>query len=234
MFCSKCGSKLEDGSKFCHNCGNQLSFVKEVEKVTKNDVEGKKQNNKKIGLFWLIAPSVFLIIILVVWGVMSFVFESIGISESPNVTQNIIQVILGFLGIVDVIAIIAGIPLGIIYLNKESLSAAEADPRSGRGVESVFPEELNHWSWGAAGLSWIWGAANRVWISFLMFIPLVNIVFWIFLGIYGNKWAWQKNYWRSVEDFKKSQDKWKVWGIIFFVLSILSVIGSLISSGNNS
>lgn len=229
-----CGSKLEDSKKFCHQCGNQVSVKSDLPKVEKENGKNKKPNNKKIGLFWLISPGVFLIIIMIIWGIATFLFQSISGVGNYSVSNSIVQVVLGFFGIIAVIGMIIGIPIGIIYLNKQVLTPEESDPRSGRGSNSDFPKELNHWNWGAAGLSWIWGASNRVWISFLVFIPLVNIVFWIFLGIYGNKWAWQKNYWRSVEDFQKSQEKWKVWGIIFFVLSVLSVIGSLISGGNNS
>lgn len=43
----------------------------------------------------------------------------------------------------------------------------------------------------------------------------------IVLGIKGNEWAWRNNKWESVEQFISSQNKWKPWGIIFFILAIL-------------
>lgn len=30
MFCSKCGSKVEDGQKFCPNCGNTMNAAPEA------------------------------------------------------------------------------------------------------------------------------------------------------------------------------------------------------------
>jgi hypothetical protein len=42
---------------------------------------------------------------------------------------------------------------------------------SGRGAQSVVPEEIKRWNWGAFCLHWIWGIGNRVWITFLILIP---------------------------------------------------------------
>ena len=30
MFCNKCGTKLLEGSNFCHHCGNNLKEVKVI------------------------------------------------------------------------------------------------------------------------------------------------------------------------------------------------------------
>lgn len=29
MFCSKCGTNLQDGTQFCHNCGNKIGEVQQ-------------------------------------------------------------------------------------------------------------------------------------------------------------------------------------------------------------
>lgn len=90
------------------------------------------------------------------------------------------------------------------------------------------PEEIKGWSWGAFLLTWIWGIFNSVFISLLMFIPLVNVVIWILLGIKGNEWAWQNKRWESIEQFKRVQKKWAIAGVIVFiaglVLGVLQVI----------
>ena len=49
MFCTKCGEKQEEGSKFCTNCGATLEEVKEEKKATKKEepkVEEKKEEVK--------------------------------------------------------------------------------------------------------------------------------------------------------------------------------------------
>jgi len=104
------------------------------------------------------------------------------------------------------------------------------DQRSGKGVASVVPEEIKGWSWGAAGLTWIWGIYHNVWISLLSFIPLVNLVMIVYLGLKGNELAWRSNKWTSVEEFKTAQGKWQTWGIIFFILGVLSFLSRLSSS----
>lgn len=188
------------------------------------------QRNKKIGLFLLIGPFVGLIAILVIYAIVAFVINaSVGAgAESPSIVANIINVILGLLGIICVIGILVGIPLGIIYLNKKELvEGAKYDERSGKKEASVVPEEIKGWNWGAAGLTWIWGVYHGVWISLLMFIPFVNLVMWIILGIKGSEWAWKARPWESVERFVASQKKWKPWGIAFFIISLLSGILSI-------
>ncbi|PIQ67350.1 ribonuclease G [Candidatus Uhrbacteria bacterium CG_4_10_14_0_2_um_filter_41_7] len=98
------------------------------------------------------------------------------------------------------------------------------DERSGKGEASIIPNEIKGWNWGAAGLTWIWGVPHGVWISLLVLIPFVNIIMWIFLGLKGNEWAWKKQQWESVEKFISYQNKWKPWGIAFFILGILGLL----------
>tara|TARA_Y100000310_G_scaffold260903_1_gene270042 strand:+ start:11206 stop:11379 length:174 start_codon:yes stop_codon:yes gene_type:complete len=50
----------------------------------------------------------------------------------------------------------------------------------------------------------------------------------IVLGIKGNEWAWRAQKWESVEKFQTSQNKWKPWGIVFFVLILLSIISNIL------
>ena len=46
MFCTKCGEKQEEGSKFCTNCGAPLEEVKEEKKTTKKE-EPKEEEKKE-------------------------------------------------------------------------------------------------------------------------------------------------------------------------------------------
>ena len=76
-------------------------------------------------------------------------------------------------------------------------------------------------------MTWIWGVYHSVWISLLVFIPLVNIVMIIVLGIKGSEWVWRKNKWESVGKVVSSQNTWKPWGIIFFILAMLGTVASI-------
>ncbi|MDR6226877.1 ribonuclease G [Desmospora profundinema] len=90
--------------------------------------------------------------------------------------------------------------------------------------ESV-PAEIKKWSWGAFFLGPIWGIFNNVWIALLGFIPLVNLVMIIVLGLKGNEWAWNNKEWRDVEHFQKVQRAWGWWGFgIFLVSLVISII----------
>ncbi len=185
--------------------------------------------NKKIGLFLLIGPIVCLVAVFMVYAIVAFIGESMGQTlESPSMGISIARVILGFLGLVCAIAFIVGIPLGIIFLNKKELiSGIKYDERSGNKGASVVPEEIRGWNWGAAGLTWIWGLWHGVWISLLFFIPVINIIMVIVMGIKGSEWAWKAQKWQSVESFTASQKKWKPWGILFFILMILGLVSNL-------
>lgn len=194
-----------------------------------------KRRNKIIGLCWLI-PLAMLPFILAVYKVASFVgaqtatAQMSGLAPTNSVAAwlSILRVVLGFAGIVAVVGIIVGIPVGIIYLAKHVfVPGTKFDERSGKGEASVVPEEIKGWNWGAVGLNWIWGVSHGVWISLICLIPLVGFIFQFVLGADGNEWAWKNEKWESVEAFKRSQAKWKVWGIVFFVLSMLIMLGQL-------
>lgn len=147
----------------------------------------------------------------------------LGAGDTRQTVARIINVALGFLGILCVLAIFICVPLGIIFLVKKDYDPkVKYDERSGKGKGSVVPDEIKGWNWGAAGLGIIWGLYHNVWISLLNFIPVVNWFWWIFLGVYGNEWAWKKQRWTSVAEFKDTQRKWMPWGIVFFILWSLS------------
>lgn len=180
----------------------------------------------KRGIFWLVGPTILLIFTLALYSVATFIATSLNVTEGSDQQTifNLTQIVLGFLGIIDVIALIIGIPLGIINLVKKiPASNIPFDVRSGKGNASVIPEEIKGWNWGAAGLTWIWGFSHGVWLSALTFIPVVSLFMWVILGIKGNEWAWSAQPWVSVEAFKRDQAKWKVWGIVMFILTIVLI-----------
>ena len=123
------------------------------------------------------------------------------------------------------------------------------------GVEeiAVNPMELDRalkrFNWGVFGFVWLWGLGNgsfnKTWISivvdiaagFLNIIPLIGpiLVFAamigirIYLGINGNKWAFENRAWWSLTDFTETQKRWAtataiIVGFYVFIM-ILTIIG---------
>jgi ribosomal protein S27AE len=105
-----------------------------------------------------------------------------------------------------------------ITLEKE---APAVQNTSGQGGQAVVPREVMGWSWGAFLLNWIWSIGNNVWIGLLCLIPYAGILMIIILGVKGNEWAWQHKRWDSVEHFKRTQKKWRDWGIGLLIIGIL-------------
>lgn len=95
---------------------------------------------------------------------------------------------------------------------------------SGLGKESIVPQEIQKWNWGAFFLNWIWGIGNSTYIALLMFVPFVNFILPFVLGAKGSKWAWQKRTWRDIEHFKRTQKKWAISGLVFWVVVLPAFI----------
>jgi hypothetical protein len=79
-----------------------------------------------------------------------------------------------------------------------------------------FPEEAKGLNWGGFLLGPIWGVFNGVWLSLLCLVigPIMSII----LLFKGNEWAWNGKQWQSVEEFKASQKKWAIAGVVILVL----------------
>jgi len=94
---------------------------------------------------------------------------------------------------------------------------------SGMGSKAPVPPGLGEWNWGGFLLTWMWGIGNNVWWSFLVFVPYLGFLVmpWV-LAFKGNEWAWQSRRWESVEQFKRVQRTWMLWGVW------ISIAGTLI------
>lgn len=101
-------------------------------------------------------------------------------------------------------------------------------PQPGAPMVQPVPHEIQGWNWGAAGLTWIWGIKFNVWLSLLMFFPPLSWFWWVVLGVKGNEWAWGARHWSSVDEFHAAQQPWKKWGLIVFVLGIVTSIALVI------
>jgi len=96
---------------------------------------------------------------------------------------------------------------------------------SGQGKKATVPAEIDRWNWGAFLLNWIWGVGNNTYIALLMFVPFVNFIMPIVLGVKGSAWAWQNKEWESIDHFKAAQKKWAIWSGIVYVCLIAASAG---------
>jgi hypothetical protein len=98
-----------------------------------------------------------------------------------------------------------------------------------RGAEEM--KKLEKWNWGAFLLAPFWTLSNKLekW-TILTFIPGVNIPTVIYLGLKGNRLAYQKSAIKNIDQFMTLQGHWNAWAIRLFWIGIgISVIGVSIS-----
>ena len=86
-----------------------------------------------------------------------------------------------------------------------------------------LPEGVRGWNWGAFMFTFFWGVGNRAYLSFLVLVPILNIVWPFICGGLGNKWAWQSGYFKDVETFRVAQSTWNRAGLVSFIV-VLAVI----------
>ena len=105
-------------------------------------------------------------------------------------------------------------------------------------------------NWGAFFLTWIWGLGNKVWITLLIIpvwflfaifstlieatgllvgfahsmmmvvLNLALLAIQILFGVNGNRWAWKKKKYKSVEHFHKIQ---RIWAVVATILVIINI-----------
>lgn len=127
------------------------------------------------------------------------------------------------------------------FLQRE---ATLEDNDSGQGELSHLPPQLAGSNWGAGILTVVWGVAMQVkggqlllWFILLM-LPVIGLIFPLYLLLKGNEIAWKNRRWASYEEFRTVQKKWTLIGfalagvlaIIFVLFSvwIYSMVGSLL------
>lgn len=64
----------------------------------------------------------------------------------------------------------------------------------------------------------------------ILLLSLVFLGFYIYFLYFtikhGRRLAWNRNNWKSFEDFQHSEDRWMPWGVIFFVIVCLYFVAS--------
>lgn len=180
--------------------------------------------------FYFAGPTLGIILSVIAFAVVSFLVNS-GAIQQGGTGQTLANTLIFILGALSVSALPIGIILGIIDLSKRkrtipathsSASAAEMTLEASRG-----------WNWGAFWLTWIWGVANGVPKSLWVWVPLWGFVYAFILGAKGNQWAWESGQWDSVEEFRSSQRKWAIWGLVVVgVIFVLYVLAAAAGSGS--
>lgn len=182
--------------------------------------------NRKISVLWLTIPTIAVLLVLLAFTLINALlggFQYAVGGVSPTLLRGA-NYFLGIVGMLAVIAVPVGFIVAIFYTLKDNMREGEYDGRSGMGEAAVMPEELKGWNWGAAGLGYLWGFYYRSWLTLFAFVPVLNFVWWIAMGLEGNRWAWEKNSWHSVEEFRASQKKWRVWGMISLFISLFALV----------
>lgn len=192
------------------------------------------QRNKKVGVLWLIVPFITLFVTLSLWAVAMFVFGRLGIvgaSAATDVNQTILRLInvfLGLVGVIAVIGILVGVPIGIFYLIRKP---EENDVNRLRtlpvyaGLTTEQIEYISKWSWGAFLGGIIWPLGNGLWLwALLRIIPLVGLYAWIKMSLSGRQMSWEKGGWKSFDQFKKRQQIVAAVAWALFVLGIFLVL----------
>jgi hypothetical protein len=80
----------------------------------------KSNRNKKIGILLIVGPFVGLAALMFIYAIISFLFMKTGAGASMITLIQIINIILGLLGVVFVIGTIIGPVLGIVFLLKKN------------------------------------------------------------------------------------------------------------------
>lgn len=110
-------------------------------------------------------------------------------------------------------------------LEKVLKQTDDAANTSGHGKNSVVPDGVRGWSWGAFLLNFVWAIDNKVWVGTLSIIPYLGVVIMFILGFKGRELAWQSKHWESVEQFNKVQRNWSKWAVgttgAFLVLAVI-------------
>lgn len=241
MNCQNCGNVLSEGAKFCTTCGKPATASHDSQPIQAtpiSPVEAERLYKKYGRLRWIAAlgPITVVFLIVSIWGALNFLNELSQSSGSLKVITDIFGLIIPIIIALAVLAIPIGIILAFRYNNKRNqITLVNYDQRSGQGYNSVVPDEIRKWNWGAFGLTFFWGLRFGVVSALLCLIPFVGLVWAFVLGAKGSEWAWRNNKWRSVEDFKKSRRRWNIAGIIALLIIIpLGIIGAFLEGSSST
>lgn len=89
-------------------------------------------------------------------------------------------------------------------------------------------QPVRGWNWGAFMFTFVWGIANGCWQPFLVFVPLLNIIWPFVCGFKGHTWAMKSGTWRTVEEYNAVMKSWNRAGLANFIVCIVLCLISFI------
>ena len=89
---------------------------------------------------------------------------------------------------------------------------------------SMVPNEIKKWNWGAFMYNMIWGIGNKSYITLLCLVPILNIVWPFICGAKGNEWAWKNGNYSNTREFFLVQDTWNRAGFVAFIIALIFVV----------
>jgi hypothetical protein len=114
-FCENCGTKIEDGVKFCPNCGKALNALpneaaapliqEQPNVVDNNNIDEKKKLNTMALIGFIVGLISLLLNFVGIMGIIACIFSGVGIGNfNPKTENNKWMAIIGLLcGIFSVI-----------------------------------------------------------------------------------------------------------------------------------
>jgi len=190
---------------------------------------------KNLGILLIVFPVPLLIATLAAFAVFSFVIGSM--ASSGDVTNlaamaAIVRVVLGFVGVIAVLGMLVGIPVGIylvISANRGTIGSKRQDPK----FASLSDEDFNFVTGASLGAflsPFVWAIANGLYLDALLsLVPFYGIYEWIKLTVYGKRMSWETGKFATVAAFRKRQ---LIALIIGTLISVLGVASQVMDSGN--
>lgn len=108
-------------------------------------------------------------------------------------------------------------------------------PDNEETINETDKQKLTKWNWAAFLMAPFWTLANKLDKWFLLtVIPGVNVVAIIYLGLKGNRLAYEKSTIRNISEFMLFQAHWNKWAIRIMSISIgISLTFMIISKIGN-
>ncbi|HBL39064.1 TPA: hypothetical protein DDZ10_00075 [Candidatus Uhrbacteria bacterium] len=183
-------------------------------------------SKRQIGILWMSIPFLTLAIVLLLFsltgGVLTFFIQNT--TGSTGAFQGF-GIILGILGVLAIIGMIIGIPVGLYFFSRIEPHEVSNLVRHA-AYEHLTHEQVEYiakWSWSAFFMRWIWTLCNRgvrFW-TLGFFAPIVQQYFWVKIAMHGRRMTWESGRWQSFKEFRKRQ---RILAWVAWVLAILSVI----------
>ena len=113
MYCSSCGNKLEDNSKFCPKCGHEMNNnVKTYESEVDKSIEGKRTASIVLGILSLVG------VFIIIFAPISLILGIIGLIlaiKANHVVKNTAGIVLNAIGLFLSFIIVCILALLIIF-----------------------------------------------------------------------------------------------------------------------